>query len=109
MDTMTMIQSQVRGQDVHTVLSSVSSNPAGALLAWRHLQRHWDSIWTLFHSGSFTMGSIIKSVVGHFSTQFDYSQVKNFFQDKDVGAGELALRQTLEKIQIHIEFRKHYE
>ena len=26
-----------------------------------------------------------------------------------MGAGKLALRQTLEKIQIHIEFRKNYE
>ena len=77
--TMTLNQSLIRGQDVHTVLHSVSSNPSGSLLAWRHLQRHWKAIWSTFHSGSFTMGSIIKSVVGHFSTQFDYSQVKSQF------------------------------
>ena len=75
---MTLNQSLIRGQDVHTVLHSVSSNPSGSLLAWRHLQRHWDTIWSSFHSGSFTMGSIIKSVVGHFSTQFDYAQVISY-------------------------------
>ena len=74
---MTLNQSMIRSQDVHTVLHSVSSNPSGSLLAWRHLQRHWEAIWSAFHSGSFTMGSIIKSVVGHFSTQFDYSQVNS--------------------------------
>ena len=36
-------------------------------------------------------------------------QVRSFFSSKDVGAGELALKQTLEEIQINIEFRKKYE
>jgi len=107
--SLSLNQSQVRGQDVHSVLSSVASNPSGTLLAWRHLQRYWNNIWEHFHAGSFTMGGIIKSVVGKFSTEFDYSQVRSFFSSKDVGAGELALKQTLEEIQINIEFRKKYE
>ena len=49
---------------------------------------------------SFTMGHIIASVAGHFSTEFDLNQVRNFFADKDVGAGKLVLRQTLEQIQV---------
>ena len=35
--------------------------------------------------------------------------MKQFFGDKDVGAGKLALRQTLEEIQVSIEFRKKCE
>ena len=35
--------------------------------------------------------------------------MRTFFEDKDVGAGKLALRQTLEDIQISIEFRKTCE
>ena len=73
---MTLNKNLVRGQDFHSVLSSVASNPAGTLLAWRHLQRHWDDIFDKFHSGSFTMGHIIKSVTRHFSTEFDFHQVK---------------------------------
>ena len=52
------------------------------------------------HFASFTMGHIIASVAGHFSTEFDLNQVRNFFADKDVGAGKLVLRQTLEQIQV---------
>ena len=74
---MTLNKTQVRSQDVSAVLGSVAKNPTGTLLAWRHLQRHWDTIWTMFSTGSFTMGNIIKSVTGHFSTQFDYKQVKS--------------------------------
>lgn len=106
---MTLNKTLVRGQDFHSVMSSVASNPVGTLLSWRHLQRHWDSIFDMFHSGSFTMGHIIKSITRHFSTQFDYVQVKHFFSDKDVGAGKLALRQTMEEIQVSIEFRKRCE
>ena len=78
---MTLNKTLVRGQDFHSVLSSVASNPAGTLLAWRHLQRHWDSIFDMFHSGSLTMGHIIKSVTGHFSTEFDYLQVNNIIKN----------------------------
>ena len=106
---MSLNQSLVKGQDVHSVLSAVASNPTGNLLAWRHLQRHWSHIWKQFHAGSFTMGHIIKSVVGHFSTEFDFSQAQQFFANRDVGAGSLALKQTLEEIQINIEFRRKYE
>ena len=72
---LTLDKSRVRGQDVSAVLGSVANNPTGRLLAWRHLQRHWDSVWAMFSTGSFTMGNIIKSVTGHFSEQFDYNQV----------------------------------
>merc|ERR1711874_435378 len=106
---MTLNKTQVRSQDVSAVLGSVANNPTGTLLAWRHLQRHWETIWAMFSTGSFTMGNIIKSVTGHFSTQFDYNQVKDFFEPKDVGAGRRALDQTLEEIQINIEFRRRYE
>jgi len=106
---MALNTSLVRSQDFHSVMRSVASNPAGTLLAWRHLQRHWDLIFNKFHSGSFTMGHIIKSVTAQFSTQFDLDQVRLFFKDRDVGAGELALRQSLEQIQINIEFRKRFQ
>ena len=51
------------------------------------------------------MGHIIASVAGHFSTEFDLSQVRNFFADKDVGAGKLVLRQTLEQIQVQLQLQ----
>ena len=97
---MTLDQKLVRGQDVQTVLAALAANPAGTLPAWRHLQRHWRDIFQMFHSGSFTMGHIIKAVPCHFSTEFDYSQVQAFFAGRDVGAGKLVLRQTLEEIQV---------
>ena len=77
---MSLNSSLVRGQDVSTVLGAVARNPAGRLLAWRHTQRHWPEIHRQFHAGSFTMGNIIKSVAGQFSTQFDFEQVRKVKQ-----------------------------
>lgn len=106
---MTLNQSLVRRQDVQTVIGSVSANPTGTLAAWRHIQRHWDTIFDMFHDASFTMGHIIHTVTGHFSSQFDFEQVRSFFVGRDVGAGKLVLRQSLEKMQVNIEFRRRSE
>lgn len=65
----------VRPQDVRTVLAVVASNPAGRLLAWRHLRAHWHTFQNMFGEGSFTMGSLITAVVAHFSNEFDYKEV----------------------------------
>jgi len=102
-------KSVIRPQDVRTVITAVSQNQAGSLLAWRHLQRHWSRLFELFGRGSFTMGAIIKGVTGQFSTQFEYDQVKSFFAHRDVGAGKRSLEQSLEKIEINLLFRQKFE
>ena len=67
---------KIRPQDVPAVLAGVARNPSGSLLAWRHVQMHWDELAEDFGAGSFIMGSIIESTTSHFSTEFDYEQVK---------------------------------
>jgi len=106
---MTLNKDQVRSQDVRTVLGGVASNPSGTLLAWRHLRRHWDKYYDLFGSGSFTLGAIIKGVIGGFSTQFDIEQVEEFFSSRALGAGERALLQAKEHIKVNIMFRESSE
>jgi len=106
---MTLDKNLVKGQDVQTVISSLSANPTGTLATWRHIQRHWDTIFQMFHDASFTMGNIIHTVTAHFSSQFDFEQVQSFFTGRDVGAGKLVLKQSLEKMQVNIEFRRRSE
>lgn len=102
-------KSVIRPQDVRTVISAVAKNQAGSLLAWRHIQRRWSKLFEMFGRGSFTMGAIIKGVTGHFSTQFDYDQVKSFFGNRNVGAGKRSLEQSLETIEINVLFRQKFE
>lgn len=85
----------IRPQDVRTVFAVVAANPAGRLLAWRHLRAHWDHLQDMFGEGSFTMGSLITAVVTHFSSEFDYNEVSY---------RHLPLRPTIFKIKIGFPF-----
>jgi len=105
----TLQKSKVRSQDVRTVITEIAANPSGSFLAWRHLRRHWDKYYQLFHRGSFTMGAIIKGVTARFSTSFDLHQVEDFFANRNVGAGDLALKQSIETIKVNVKFRESVE
>ena len=102
-------RSKVRNQDVRNVISSIANNPAGAQVAWRFVQMHWNQLLEQFGAGSFTMGSIIESVISHFSNEFDYESVKTFFTGKRVGSGKRALDQSMEQILVNIHWRKSTE
>ena len=104
---MTLDTTRIRTQDVRTVIASVASNPSGTQLTWRFVQMHWEELLEKYGEGSFAMGSIIESVIGHLSNEFDYEQVKDFFTGRKVGSGKRALEQSMEKILINIHWRKN--
>lgn len=99
----------IRPQDTTSVLAVVSHNPVGRLLAWRFVRENWSTLLDMFGQGSFSMDVIISEVVSHFSTRFDYSEVKAFFNKVDVGVGAQALNQSLEKIRANIYWRENIE
>ena len=102
-------RSKIRNQDVQSVIAGIAANPSGSQVAWRFVQMHWDELLHQFGAGSFTMGSIIESVIAHFSNEFDYDSVKDFFTGKKVGSGKRALDQSMEKILINIHWRENNE
>ena len=70
---------------------------------------HWEKLLEQFGAGSFTMGSIIESVISYFSNEFDYESVKTFFTGKRVGSGKRALDHSMEQILINIHWRQNTE
>ncbi|XP_076280314.1 endoplasmic reticulum aminopeptidase 1 isoform X2 [Lasioglossum baleicum] len=96
----------VRSQDVETVIASVASNPEAQFLAWRHIKAHWPQIHALFGNGSLTMSGLISVVISDFFTEYDYYEVYEFFKNVDVGSGQRALEQSLEKIKFNIHWVK---
>ncbi|KAJ8311519.1 hypothetical protein KUTeg_010874 [Tegillarca granosa] len=97
----------VKQQDFSSVVSAVSYNPNGELIAWRFIQRNWETILHWFRDVSFTLSQIIKSTVSRFSSQFDYEEVKYFFKHHDAGPGSRAVTSVLEKIQGNVDWMKH--
>ena len=46
------------------------------------------------------MGEIIGPVTGHFSTSVKLAEMQKFFKDRDAGAGNPVLQQTIETVQV---------
>lgn len=104
-----MDKTKVRTQDTSSALRAVAANPGGQVLAWRFFQQHWDLFHARYAGLSFIMASMIKSLAGGFDTQFDYDEVKKFFDTRDAGSGKRAVQQVLEKIQMNIDWLKTHE
>lgn len=98
----TLDRNLVKPQDIKVVLAGVAVNPEGQLLAWRHLKAHWHYLQSLFGNSTYTMGTFISAVTSHFTTEYDYQEVLQFFQPMNVGSGNRALKQSLETIRLNI-------
>ena len=48
------------------------------------------------------MGDVISSVTGHFSDSRDLENMQEFFKDRDAGAGNPVLLQTIETVQVGV-------
>ena len=73
----TLDRNLVKPQDVKVVLAGVAVNPEGQLLAWRHLKAHWHYLQSMFGNSTYTMGTFISAVASHFTTEYDYQEVKD--------------------------------
>ncbi|KAI1290187.1 Glutamyl aminopeptidase [Halotydeus destructor] len=100
---------KIRAQDTVQVITEVSKNPAGKLVAWRFVRSNWATILELFGQGSFSMDSVITETSWFFSDHFDYQEVSNFFANVQTGSGQQAVRQVLERIRSNIYWKEHIE
>jgi len=105
----TLNPEKLRSQDIRSVMYVVAANPVGKYLAWRHLRAHWDKIDGIFGGGSFIMGNIISGCTAYFTTKFDFNEVTTFFKNRSAGSGQRALEQSIEKIQMNIQWLRQNE
>ncbi|CAG9828443.1 unnamed protein product [Diabrotica balteata] len=92
----------VKPEDVKLVLEVVAANPEGRLLAWRHLKAYWPTMHSLYGNSTMLMGNLISAVTAHLSTPYDFYEVSTYFNGMDVGSASRALEQSLEIIQLNI-------
>lgn len=55
------------------------------------------------------MGTLLKTIIEHFSTRFDLEEVMNYFDDLDIGASRSRYEQALESIKLNIQWRHFNE
>ena len=97
-------EKQIRKGDTVMVITSIASNPAGTVLAWRFVKQHWSELSRRYGDGSFDMTRLVIRSTSKFSTQYDYDEVKEFFTQHDSGSGRRAVAQTLESIEMNIDW-----
>ncbi|XP_070179100.1 glutamyl aminopeptidase-like, partial [Littorina saxatilis] len=92
----------IRSQDSESMISGIASQDTGHLFAWRFVQQNWDALYKMYGDTSFQLSGLVKAVVAPFNTQFDFHEVSEFFKDKNLGPGKMALQQSLETVNTHI-------
>ncbi|XP_026574946.1 leucyl-cystinyl aminopeptidase isoform X2 [Pseudonaja textilis] len=95
----------IRSQDLPTVIKSISQNLPGHLLAWDFVKENWNQLIKKFHSGSYTIQSIVTSTTYQFSTLEHLLEVKSFFESKSEETAQLRyVREAIETIQLNIQW-----
>ncbi|XP_054706641.1 endoplasmic reticulum aminopeptidase 1-like [Uloborus diversus] len=102
-------KNKIRPQDTTLVIAVAARNPVGRLLTWRFVRMNWPQLLEMFGQGSFSMDMIISETISHFSSRFDYDEVKTFFSGVEVGSGMQSLQQSLERIRANIRWRENTE
>ncbi|GFT63992.1 glutamyl aminopeptidase [Nephila pilipes] len=100
---------KVRPQDTALVIGVAARNTIGRLLTWRFVRMNWPYFVEMFGPGSFSMDMILSESISHFSSKFDYDEIKNFFSGRDVGTGVQSLQQSLERVRANIRWRENTE
>ncbi|KAG8193296.1 hypothetical protein JTE90_003783 [Oedothorax gibbosus] len=100
---------KVKPQDTALVIAMAARNPIGRLLTWRFVRMNWSLFLEMFGPGSFSMDMILGESVSHFSSKFDYDEVRNYFSGRNVGTGTQSLQQSLERIRANIRWRENTE
>ena len=95
--------SDVRSQDAGNIISSIALNHVGRELAWEFLKTNWAEIEKRYGEGiSFMISGLISSVVSGMTTPEMKQDVEEFFSKHPVPAADMALRQSLEQVDINI-------
>ncbi|ELU18860.1 hypothetical protein CAPTEDRAFT_133041, partial [Capitella teleta] len=101
---MSLDENFIKKSDSATVIGAVGNNPAGSLLAWRFVRQNWGTIMERFYGLMSRMKRIIVATSGHFTTQYDYDEVKAFLEEKTAGYHIRAVPQSLEQIEMNIDW-----
>ncbi|CAB3992820.1 glutamyl aminopeptidase-like isoform X1 [Paramuricea clavata] len=95
---------KIRDQDTVTVVGYVARNAVGRDLAWKFLKENWSIFLKRYGKSSFRMASVITSTTSMMNTKLELEDVKAFFEGRDAGSGERAVKQAIERIQTNVEW-----
>lgn len=96
--------SGIRRQDGSYVFRSVGSKLYGRDIAFNYLRDKWNQVFELYGKSFFDISGLLKSVTSSLNTQFELSQLKDFYvkNKNKVGAAKRAFRQAIENAEDNV-------
>jgi aminopeptidase N len=101
---MSLDESEIRKQDTVSVLAGIANSAAGRTLAWNFVKRNWKEFDRRYSGGSFEMSNLITAVTAFFTSEYDYTDIQSFFTSHTVSNAKRAVSQSLERIQMNIDW-----
>eukprot|EP00761_Pharyngomonas_kirbyi_P011617 gb/GECH01011643.1/.p1 GENE.gb/GECH01011643.1/~~gb/GECH01011643.1/.p1 ORF type:complete len:937 (+),score=196.25 gb/GECH01011643.1/:1-2811(+) len=110
-ETLELSLSKVRSQDIIMLFVGSTGTIENAKRSWKFVKEHWDALAKRLDSGMGRMlfGRILKFCTTCFSSENDAQDVKEFLEKNRLDEIERAINQTLEKININVEWLKRDE
>jgi len=98
------LSSDVRSQDVHTLMSACATTAHGRDLTWNYLKTHWTVVVDKVAAGNFLLARVVAYVTQSFSTTARADEVEEFFKTRTLAAIERTVSQCLESIRANAHF-----
>ena len=101
----------IGSQDAPYLLGNIaSSSRIGRELTWQFVKKNLDMLLGRYGNELFLLARMFSSVLSSFSTEQDLKDIELFFDNvKDLGSGNQAVKQSIEKIKSKIEWKKRNE
>jgi puromycin-sensitive aminopeptidase len=100
------LSKDVRNQDAPMLISGVLTNAYGREIAWKFLKSNWKEILKRYGHGGYMLSRYIIKSLGGFSDEKNLTDIKKFFKNNPVPAGERSMKQVVEEIETNILWKK---
>uniref|UniRef100_T1JIK8 Aminopeptidase n=1 Tax=Strigamia maritima TaxID=126957 RepID=T1JIK8_STRMM len=98
-------ESEIRSQSAIKVISSVSANPVGELIAWNFYRANWERLVNKLTLNDRNLGKLIKSLTSGFTTEISLLEMMDFFRKyPEAGAGTRPRLQATEQVKANIKW-----
>lgn len=100
------LSNKIRAQDIWKPIRTLLSNPVVQGTSWTYIKQHWTALHT--KGGSLAAQRIIQSTAQLWSEDW-HADISDFFKNPDIrpGVAVRTLAQTLEFIQLGMQFKKY--
>ncbi|KAI9290710.1 hypothetical protein K502DRAFT_182159, partial [Neoconidiobolus thromboides FSU 785] len=98
------ISTEVRAQDTCFLISILALNPKARDLTWQFVKDNWELLEGRYKHNVSTLGEILRSSASLLASKKDLKDLKDFFEVKDHSSFNMALDNTMERVEMNVNF-----